>query len=222
VRNIDCAELVELAPELAAGNLCGEERAAAIAHLATCTSCQQLVDSLTAVTDRLLLIAPSAEPAPGFEERVLAAISSERRDLRALPLRRRRRFVPALAAAAVALAVIAAAILFGLRDAEPAIASAEMRTAQGQVVGEVFLHDDQPASVFMSLPGWAEQIQRYGVSDAGYTVHIETDDGDVTQRPVTLDDDASWATTLDIDADTVTSVSVVDGNGVVWCHATFD
>lgn len=221
MKRIDCAQLLELAPEFAAGNLCGEERAQAIAHLATCPSCQEVVDSLTAVTDRLLLLAPRAEPAPGFEQRVLAAISTERPGVRRRP-RPRRRLVIALAAAALVLAFAAGGVLLDLRGSgEPSVAAADMRTASGDIVGEVFLHDDQPASVFMTLPGWAEQIERYGPSAAGYTVHIETDDGQVTSRPVTLDDQASWATTLDVEADAVRSVSVVDGNGNVWCHADF-
>lgn len=223
MKTIDCAELVELAPELAAGNLYGKERAAAIAHLATCTSCQQVVDSLTAVTDRLLLIAPRAEPSSGFEERVLAAIASDPPNVRSHRAGRRPRLVTALAAAAIILVIVAAAVLLALRPVgEPALASAEMRNARGEVVGEVFLHDDQPASVFMTLPGWAEQIERYGTSDAEYTVQIETDDGHFTQRSVSLDEDASWATALDVDADTVTSVAVVDDEGVVWCQADFD
>ena len=77
MRTLECAELLDLAPELAAGNLCGEERAAAIAHFESCPSCQQVVNSLTTVADRLLLLSRRVEPPAGFEQRVLAALPTE-------------------------------------------------------------------------------------------------------------------------------------------------
>ena len=77
MRTLECAELIDLASELAAGNLCGEERAAAIAHLDSCPSCQQAVNSLTTVTDRLLLLTRRVEPPVGFEQRVLAALPTD-------------------------------------------------------------------------------------------------------------------------------------------------
>ena len=163
VTRLRCAELVDLAPELAVGNLCGEERAAAIAHLAGCTACQQEVNELVSVTDRLLLLGPRVEPPAGFEERVLAALPS-RRAQRA-PTPGPRRWAPLLAAAAVALTLVGGGWLIDLRvSGEPALAGAEMRTATGEIVGEVFLHRDEPGTLFMTLPGWAEQIERYGPS----------------------------------------------------------
>ncbi len=62
MRTLDCAELADLAPELALGKLIGDERAAAIAHLERCTSCRHELNSLTTVTDRLLRPAPSHPP----------------------------------------------------------------------------------------------------------------------------------------------------------------
>jgi hypothetical protein len=220
MRRIDCAELVDLAPELAIGNLCGDERAAAIAHLAECPSCQQVVNSFTTVTDRLLLVAPHAEPPAGFEQRVLAALPSE-----VAPQRRVRRphrtWAVLAAAAALALAFFAGGLLLDLGSDEPAFADADMRTASGETVGQVVLHDDDPGTLYMTLPGWAEQVERLGLSDAAYQVRIETDDGDVITQPVTLADDASWATTLDVDPDSVTSVAVVGTDGYIWCQAMF-
>jgi anti-sigma factor RsiW len=218
VNRLDCAQLIDLAPELAAGNLCGEERAAAIAHLATCTSCQQEVTALTTVTDRLLLLAPPAEPPNGFEQRVLAAIPTEL-DRRRRP-RRRAWAMLAAAAAALVLAFSAGALLLGPDSSDrPAFAAAEMRTSAGDVVGQVVFHSDDPASLYLTLPGWAEQVERYGAPGAAYAVRIETTDGNVTTRPITPTDGASWATTLDVAAGAVRSVAVVDGNGYVWCQA---
>ena len=189
-----------------------------IAHLANCRSCQEIVNSLTTVTDQLLLLTPRAEPPPGFEQRVLAALPAEP----AARQRQRPRYRWATLAAAAAVAVVLAVGTLVLRTpAEPAMAAAEMRAANGDVIGRVVLHDDQQTLLSMTLPGWAEQLDQYGLSDSGYTVRIETDDGRVTTRTLTVADDASWAATLDIEADTVDAVAVVDGDGYVWCQADF-
>ena len=71
----------------------------------------------------------------------------------------------------------------------------------------------------LTLPGWAERVERYGAPAAAYAVRIEMADGRVTTRPITPEDGASWATTLDLDRGAVRSVAVVDGNGYVWCEA---
>lgn len=221
MRSIDCAQLIDLAPELAVGNLCGDERAAAIAHLAECASCQDAVSSLTSVTDRLLFLAPRAEPPTAFEQRVLAALPPEparRRRLRRPP----RRWATIAAAAALALAFVAGGVLLDVGPAnDPAVADAEMRTAGGEVVGQIVLRDDHPASLVMTLPGWAEQVERYGRPGDTYSVRVETSDGQTVTRPVALTDDASWAMALDVDPDTVTTVALVDGDGHVWCQAEF-
>ena len=222
MRTLECAELIDLAPELAAGNLCGEERAAAIAHLDSCPSCQQVVNSFTTVTDRLLLLTRRVEPPAGFERRVLAAIPTELTGTRRRA-RPRRTWATLIAAAALLLTFAAGGLLIDRGfSGEPAFAAAEMRTATGDVVGQVFLHDAAPASLFMALPGWVDQIEQYGPSNTNYSVRIETSDGRSTSQPVMLRDDASWATTLDLDIDTVTNVAVVDGDGYVWCYADFE
>jgi hypothetical protein len=122
----------------------------------------------------------------------------------------------------VVLTLVGGGWLIDLRVAgEPALAGAEMRTATGEIVGEVFLHRDEPGTLFMTLPGLAEQVERYGPSSATYALRIETSDGDVTTRRVTLDDQASWATTLAVDPDSVTTVALVDRDGRVWCRGRF-
>ncbi len=220
MRTIDCAELLENAAELAAGNLTGEQRAAAIAHLERCPSCEQEVSALSVITDRLLLLAPRVQPPVGFEQRVLAAIPTELvgRDRK----RRTRPGAMFLAAAALVIALLAGfgPLTKGLSSGDTAFAAAEMRTATGEVVGEVFVHDGETTSLFMTLPGWAEQIEQSGAAEARYSVLVETPDGRVTAHPVALTDDASWSTTLDVDE--VRTVAVVDASGYVWCAAEFD
>jgi hypothetical protein len=215
---MDCAQLDEAAPELALGILSGEERAAALAHLDECPGCQQEVSSLAGTTDQLLVFAPRAEPPAGFEQRVLAALAPNVTAMR--PRHSRRRVVTGALALAAAIAV-AAVLWWGGPSARPALAAAEMRTGTGAVVGKVYLDRHGPGTLFMSLPGWADQVDAYGRPGDTYQLRIERRDGPPRLVPLTLNADASWAGTLDVDPDTITAVAVVDSHGSVWCHAHF-
>src|SRR5437588_13078308 len=93
---LSCAELRELAPELALGPLPGDQRAAAIAHLAHCGECQLRVEELSDAADSLLLACPEADPPRGFARRVVAGLGP-------VPRRRWRSVA----------AVVATGVLFG-------------------------------------------------------------------------------------------------------------
>jgi hypothetical protein len=69
-----CAELADVAAELALGVLTGRERAMAIAHLDDCDACREDVRQLMATGGQLLELLPTAEPPAGFETRVLERI----------------------------------------------------------------------------------------------------------------------------------------------------
>jgi hypothetical protein len=69
--DMTCAELADVATELALGVLTGRERAAALAHLDTCDACREEVRQLMATSDQLLALLPPVEPPAGFETRVL-------------------------------------------------------------------------------------------------------------------------------------------------------
>src|SRR5438874_2410749 len=92
-----CADVRELAPELALGIVGGPERAEALQHASECGPCRALVGELAEAADALTLLAAEAEPPPGFEERVLAALKAPQR-------RSRRRAAVMVAAAAAAAA----------------------------------------------------------------------------------------------------------------------
>jgi hypothetical protein len=66
-----CAQVHDMAAELALGVLIGRERAAALAHLEGCKACREEVRRLRVVGGRLLELLPTAEPPAGFETRVL-------------------------------------------------------------------------------------------------------------------------------------------------------
>ena len=87
-----CAQLRDVAPELALGVLGGAERAEAIMHVNGCARCQALVNELTEAADALPLLAPEIEPPVGFEQRVLSSgRARRRRSVRRLVVGRRRR-----------------------------------------------------------------------------------------------------------------------------------
>ena len=71
LNDMTCAELADVAAELALGVLTGRERAVAIAHLDTCEACREDVRQLMATGEQLRELLPPAEPPAGFESRVL-------------------------------------------------------------------------------------------------------------------------------------------------------
>jgi anti-sigma factor RsiW len=74
LNDMTCAELADVAAELALGVLTGRERAVAVAHLDRCDECREYVRQLMATGEQLVELLPPAEPPAGFETRVLARL----------------------------------------------------------------------------------------------------------------------------------------------------
>ncbi len=175
-----CAELAEVAAELALGVLTGRERAAALAHLDECDRCREDVRQLMATGDQLLGLLPPAEPPAGFETRVLDRLglsvpgsapapgpvpaSGRRRGqaelLQAAKGARPGRLRRALAVAAVAVAVAAAGVggwRVGAGSPAPhpvsaaPLARASLLSATRQQVGEVYLYSGSDRWLYMSV-----------------------------------------------------------------------
>jgi hypothetical protein len=105
---LGCAEVRELAPELALGIVGGPQRADALQHASECGPCRVLVGELSEAADALPLLAAEAEPPSGFEERVLSALKSPQR-------RTRRRIAAAVAVTAAAATIVS---IVGVRVVE--------------------------------------------------------------------------------------------------------
>jgi len=206
LNDMTCAQLADVAAELALGVLTGRDRAIAIAHLDKCDGCREDVRQLMATGEQLLELLPTAEPPAGFETRVLERIglpvpvheeatadtypqllsrrehtARHRRPVRdgARPgadqpgappggpsappagpggARRPGRTRRLLAAAAVGVAVIAAGLggwRLGVGTA-PALssgplASADLRSATHQEVGDIFVYYGKTRWVYMSV-----------------------------------------------------------------------
>jgi hypothetical protein len=151
---MDCDELCDVAAELAAGTLTGEDRAAALAHMADCQSCWQEVAELAEVVDGVLLLAPPAEPPVGFEARVVAAVTGNRR------WGRRPTWSTAalgLAAATLLLVVgVGVGALVGRHSAvsnHPAPVLATLTARDGADVGRAVLAAGKPGWVLLDVTG---------------------------------------------------------------------
>ncbi len=72
---LTCAQMQELAPDFVLGMTSAQQRAAALQHLRSCVDCRRDVRGLSETAEDVLLLAPSAEPPPGFETRVLDAVA---------------------------------------------------------------------------------------------------------------------------------------------------
>lgn len=115
--SIDCRQCRDLAPELALGLLAGDERGAAIEHVASCAPCRVHLEALVRVADHLLLLAPVVEPDIGFESRVMAKLAAAGAIAAPPPpavemvaARRRRWTFPVAAGIAACLVIIAGVV----------------------------------------------------------------------------------------------------------------
>ncbi|MGH9193505.1 MAG: zf-HC2 domain-containing protein [Acidimicrobiales bacterium] len=229
-----CSELRDVAPDVALGILTGEERAHALAHLEGCAACRAEVASLAGVADELLLTGPEATPPEGFDRRVLARLTKvraaeapsaarsggpahlHRRARRRRPDRRRLAVGAALAAAAAAVVLVAAVLVTSDDPPSSTAERAEMTTGVGEVVGTATVRSGNPATVAVDVPGWEEAVP----AGATYWLAIELDDGSRTMTHIGTDA-TWWQVPLEGDADEVATVSVLDGDGWVWCSAEF-
>ena len=229
-----CEQVRELAPELALDIAGGEERDAALRHLAGCSACRQLVSELSSVGEDLLLLAPAREPSAGFESRVLEAVGVSPARRASRPPRVRRRWAGSLAVAASV--VVAAAVGGGsvflatagdrrLAEGYRAVlsegqgtffAAAPLRGSEGRV-GAVFGYEGNPSWVMATLQ---PPSGREGV----YRVQVVTREGRYLAlgEAVLGGDRAAWGRQLPVELSTVREVRFLGPAGdPVWA-ATFD
>ena len=153
-----CAEVRELAPELALGVLSGQELGDVLHHIDSCAACRAELESFTRSADALLHLMPPAEPPSGFEDRVLERIA---------PAARPRRRLAAVAAVAVVAAGIAAGSVYAAGSRDRGLAheysqaldtlhgsslhTGALRDASGAVEGQVVLYDGSPSWMFIAV-----------------------------------------------------------------------
>ena len=213
-----CAELEEMAGELALGTISGAERARALDHLAGCDACRDLVDDLAGVADRLLLVAPVAEPPPGFESKVLSrmGVATPVRELRP---RRRRLLVGVAAAALVAGLSTAGAAWMADESQRPT----EIRTAlaadnEGRWRCRAVVYGEKPTWLVVSLDRMDGSSNAYSVEavPAGDGAPVKVGTFSLEQGHGTL------ARQLELPAGDLVSVRVLDAGGRVRYEMFFD
>ena len=201
----------------ALGTLAGRERARVLEHLRGCGRCAGEVESLSLAGDALLALAPESEPPVGFELRVMERFREERRPPVASWWRRR--------AVVAAAAVLAAALGFGAQSlvhvaTDNRSPSATARpfssrlTADGKVLGEVFLTHGSPSWLSMTLDdGSARGLVRCQVILAS---------GEVKTVGTYLLSSGYGAWTMRVDApgDEVRRARLLDARGSVVAQAT--
>jgi hypothetical protein len=217
---MSCAEVETLAPELALGTIDGAERAAVLSHLAGCGKCRELADQLAGMADGLLLLAPPAEPPPGFETRVLSRMATPAAAPRTLrPARRPRRALVGIAAVVLvaALAGGGLALLGGPDRAGTDVYTAQARDEEGQWTCQAVAFGDDPGRVLVAL-------SRTDGMNRTFTVEASRA-GDAT--PITLgnltlhDGQGSLATQLPVSASELRSIWMVDETGRVRYEMEF-
>ena len=152
----ECGSVQGELPELALGTLSGRERAEVLGHVGTCPRCSSELQRLSAVSDMLLLLAPTAEPPVGFELRLADRLRGG-----GLPQgsTRRRRRVGALCAAGVATGVLGfglgAFLSPGTSHSQTQSASGRVTTANliayGRSLGIVTISPGRPAWMFVTV-----------------------------------------------------------------------
>jgi predicted anti-sigma-YlaC factor YlaD len=211
---LGCPDVREVAPDFAFGILDGEARADVLLHLEECPTCQRYVSELSETADAMVLLAPEAEPPPGFERRALDRIveSSRRRRWRTTKL------VAVTAAAAVILSVVTVRIVDESRtpttqSAAPAAGSVPMVGENGTKVGDVH--------VVTSGTAMAIDVNvAYGLRDGAYGIWL-TRSGAPKQEIGTIEvfgGHGTWSDTVPVPFGPA-QISIVDDQGNKRCSA---
>lgn len=208
--HVECATFAEQVGELVLGDVPEPQRGGLLAHAAQCASCRAALDDLMVLADRLLVVAPEHEPAPGFEQRVLA---------RAHGAARRRPARPWLAAAAAVLLLVgglAAGVVWGRSSSgESAALASPIVNASGERVGDVLLVDgDHPyalVTIDRPSPGRGEVWCEFEMAD-GRRVRVGTWGYDDVQANV-------WAVGVPAEVLAAVRMHVVADDGTVLATA---
>jgi anti-sigma factor RsiW len=207
-----CDEARQLGPEAALDLLDAAQRAELLGHVAGCGRCRSELAEVAATADALLLAAPPAEPAAGFEQRVLARLAAEGAPVERAAARRWLR--PALVAAAAA--VVGLLVGVAVRSPAPAgdgdgVVAARLLGADGTGVGQVLVTDgpDRMVCVLDRAPTG----ERYAVSVSG-------PDGATPVGTFTSGGPGeAWSTDLPIDGADVRRVVIRDVGGTIRATA---
>lgn len=214
-----CEAVRAAAPELALGVVSGDERARMLDHVARCSECRETVIALANIGDELLTLAPDREPPIGFESRAISRLKLRRRS---------RRWIGAVAAAAIVAGALSAGTVLWSTSEErdlgahykQALSQAdgryfgarELRTGADEKAGSVFVYAGRQSWVFVSF-----EDEREGTFGA----ELETNDGETLRLgEVELSEEKrTWGTALPIELKDASELRIVSGGVVRYITA---
>jgi hypothetical protein len=219
---LTCAQVRELAPELALGILGGAERAEVVLHVNGCARCQAYVTELTEAADAIPQLVPEREPPAGFEDRVLHRIEEGRR-------RSRRRWIASIAAAAAVAAIFSITIVRVVESddtANVASSATSTTTVQGTPVAVAM------RGGVLDLPaGWAFVNNHHGVAvsvsygmipSGNYRIQVAPARGTATTIGTMAIEDTrgSWTGRSQAALRAGSRIALLDAGGTEVCHGT--
>jgi len=212
VSALSCAEVRELAPELALGILSGAERAEVLLHVNGCSRCQVHVAELTEAADVIPQLAPEAEPPNGFEARVLHRLGEPER-------RTRRRWIAAVAAVAAAAIIVSITVV---RVIESNDSSTHQVAAPVAVPMEGGARDVAAGWAYVSDHHGVAVAVNYGIPSGTYTVAVTPTRGAPTSIGAVqvTDGRGSWTGRSDDALRAGARIALVDAGGTEMCHGT--
>jgi hypothetical protein len=226
---VECADVRDLAPEMALGSLDGAVRADVLVHIAHCPACRADLRDLADVVDGLAGLGPSVEPPAGLAERVLAAIRAESPAApMAAPLavrgRRRWRRVHLLAAAVIAALIGVGATVAVAATRHRSSPSAVVLNARSLQVAAMVGADDHrlgDAYVSRGQDPWVLVNVTYGLSGQSYRLMGVDGDGQVVDIGAMKSmSEGRWAWAGRVDqAASLVELRIVDADGMVACRA---
>ncbi|HEU5001670.1 MAG TPA: zf-HC2 domain-containing protein [Actinomycetota bacterium] len=214
---LTCAEVEELAPELALGILPGDQRAHVLAHLDGCAGCRRVVKELADAGDALLAMAPEIEPPAGFAQRVTKGM---RPGGSGFWLGRRLRWMAATASVAfivgLAIGLLPGRLSGGGTVAvrEAAFLNAGLNGGGEMVSGEVYARSGNPSWVFMTVKG--------GEASGAYTCMLVLASGQrlaIGSFPM-HSGSGSWGRSVNVTVSDIHSVVLLDASGATAATAT--
>jgi anti-sigma factor RsiW len=223
VGDLTCAEVRELAAELALGVLFGQARDDALRHAERCEACRAELEAFSRIGDELMHMAPSAEPPSGFEDRVLAGIVEGRRT------NHFGRWITIAAAAVVALLVGAGSVyVAGSHERHLAheydevlgtlhgtsLRSAVLKDARGTISGQAVAYEGRPSWIFVAV--------EHGTAGGEMTIRLVGASSRTLHGLRLADGHGALGTVVAGHVRDVRSIEIVDREGNVVLRATFD
>jgi hypothetical protein len=224
-----CTEIAPVLPELALGVLTGRDRAAALAHVESCSRCADELEQLARAADAVVRVAPELEPPVGFEVRLFSRMGVTEDVAPPAPVPIRRLRVPAWALAAAA-AVVALGIGLGVghslsSSGHPSVAVG--KPTSGATVTAAALRENGRSVGRVSTSGGANPWMFMTLDDASVqgkvTCQVVTDDG-VTHAVGTFTIKhgyGAWGAPLPVAPRDVQRAEVVSSTGTVIATASF-